>query len=252
MNLNPLSSWHLDDPPCPSQHLHHSYSWTFEWSSDSSLFTNRYTCLLHCHHKELIFSVGISSPVHYSQKFTLQASACNHGRNFTKNFQFIQFILLVTLPLWLFYMWLRRNIALATAFFPGSCQPPMQPNRLLKFTCPLHEQGCSKRFRSQAGHTYHICTCHTNHNIVTPPRSSPSCETPEPLSPLPHDGLNLDIPIQDQDPSCTCHFHHLQCILHNAQHLQLNPRGITTFGWRVSRVFLMTHYPQSFDFYSLL
>ena len=56
----------------------------------------------------------------------------------------------------------------------------MSPNRLLKFACPLHRQGCSRHFRSQAGCTCHICTIHTNHNVVTvtPPQTpgSPSHE----------------------------------------------------------------------------
>ncbi|KAF8802194.1 hypothetical protein BYT27DRAFT_7226532 [Phlegmacium glaucopus] len=63
------------------------------------------------------------------------------------------------------------------------------------FFCPLREQGCSKRFRSQAGRTYHIRTCHTNHNIVTPPPDSPhGSESPMPLSPPPLDVSNPDIP----------------------------------------------------------
>ena len=77
------------------------------------------------------------------------------------------------------------------------CQHLMQPNRLLKFACPLREQGCSRRFRSQAGRTYHIRTCHTNNNVVTP-LGSPSPETPEPVPP-PLDGSNPNTPIPDDD-----------------------------------------------------
>src|SRR6202044_2125583 len=74
-------------------------------------------------------------------------------------------------------------------------------NRLLKFGCPFQRQGCSRRFRSQGGRTYHIRTCHTNYNIVTPPPSpgSPEPVAPECVSPSSLDGPRLDIPIQDQD-----------------------------------------------------
>ena len=72
--------------------------------------------------------------------------------------------------------------------------------RLLKFACPFWQQGCSQRFRSQGGRTYHIWTRHINHNIVTPP---PSPGSPEPIAPecvFPSsDSPRLDIPIQDQD-----------------------------------------------------
>ena len=74
----------------------------------------------------------------------------------------------------------------------------MPSNRLLKFACPLREQGCSRRFRSQAGRTYHIRTCHTNHNVVTPPASP---EPPEPVS-SPLHGSNPNTPIPDDDVPC--------------------------------------------------
>jgi hypothetical protein len=74
-------------------------------------------------------------------------------------------------------------------------------NRLFKFTCPFRQQGCSRRFRSQGGRTYHIRTCHTNYNNITPPHSpEPIASEPdsEPVSPSVDD---LNLPIQDQDPN---------------------------------------------------
>ncbi|KAF8806107.1 hypothetical protein BYT27DRAFT_7224463 [Phlegmacium glaucopus] len=71
----------------------------------------------------------------------------------------------------------------------------MKANHLFKFFCPLREQGCSKQFQSQARRTYHIRTCHTNHNIVTPPPGSPhGSESPMPLSPPPLNVSSPDIP----------------------------------------------------------
>ena len=63
-------------------------------------------------------------------------------------------------------------------------------NRLLKYACPLRDQGCSRRFRSQGGRTYHIRTCHTNYNILVIHSDSlePQAVAPEP-----------DIPFQYQD-----------------------------------------------------
>jgi hypothetical protein len=69
----------------------------------------------------------------------------------------------------------------------------MQPNRLLKFACPLREQGCSKRFRSQAGRTRHFRTLHTNHNIVTSSQTAIP-HGHESVSPPPLDPLNADNP----------------------------------------------------------
>jgi hypothetical protein len=69
--------------------------------------------------------------------------------------------------------------------------------RLLKYSCPFRQQGCSKRFRSQGGRTYHIRTCHTNYNIVTPPLSPPNpqrSESPEFIAPT------SSSPRQDEDP----------------------------------------------------
>ena len=38
---------------------------------------------------------------------------------------------------------------------------------MYKFSCPYHLEGCSKRFRSQSGRTYHVRTVHSNnHNII--------------------------------------------------------------------------------------
>ena len=70
---------------------------------------------------------------------------------------------------------------------------------LLKFACPFQQQGCSQRFWSQGGCTYHIQTRHTNHNIVTPPPSPGSPEPDAPECVIPSDSPRLDIPIQDQD-----------------------------------------------------
>lgn len=55
---------------------------------------------------------------------------------------------------------------------------------LFKLRCPFHAQGCSYRFRSQAGRTNHVRTFHTNPNIVT--------STNIPIPPL--DELNAEIP----------------------------------------------------------
>ena len=84
-------------------------------------------------------------------------------------------------------------------------------NRVFKFACPFQHQGCSTRFRSQKGRTYHIRTCHTNNNNITPP-SSPRSQSPpvvfDPNLASPpaaasssgpsHDGSGLDIPIHEQ------------------------------------------------------
>ena len=67
--------------------------------------------------------------------------------------------------------------------------PTIQMNHLLKFACPYWHQGCSRQFRSQGGCTYHICTCHRNCNVVTPP---PRPNFPEPVVAGPSS-------IQDQD-----------------------------------------------------
>ena len=78
--------------------------------------------------------------------------------------------------------------------------PQYLMNRLFKFTCPFCQQGCSWHFRSQGGRTYHIRTCHTNYNNITPPLSpEPIPSASEPVSPS--DGLNL--PNQDplEDPN---------------------------------------------------
>ncbi|KAF8814457.1 hypothetical protein BYT27DRAFT_7219837 [Phlegmacium glaucopus] len=61
-------------------------------------------------------------------------------------------------------------------------------NRLHKFPCT---------FRDQGGRTYHIRTCHINHNVVTPPPVSP--ESPEPVISSPLGGSNTDLPIHNQD-----------------------------------------------------
>jgi hypothetical protein len=70
-------------------------------------------------------------------------------------------------------------------------------NRILKFGCPFRHNGCSRRFRSQKGRTYHIRTIHTNNNNITPPPSP----HPEPLevssSESSHGHSNLDIPNPD-------------------------------------------------------
>ena len=37
---------------------------------------------------------------------------------------------------------------------------------MYKFLCPYHQSGCSRRFRSQSGRTYHVRSAHgDNHNI---------------------------------------------------------------------------------------
>ena len=76
-------------------------------------------------------------------------------------------------------------------------------SRLLKFGCPFRQQGCSRRFRSQAGRTYHIRTRHTNNNFITPPPSPSSHEgtLPEPASFFsePLDSSSSDIPLAVQD-----------------------------------------------------
>ncbi|KAF8802592.1 hypothetical protein BYT27DRAFT_7226303 [Phlegmacium glaucopus] len=61
-------------------------------------------------------------------------------------------------------------------------------NHLRKFPCT---------FRDQGGCTYHIRTCHINHNVVTPPPVSP--ESPEPVILSPLGGSHTDLPIHDQD-----------------------------------------------------
>ena len=77
-------------------------------------------------------------------------------------------------------------------------KPPM--NRILKFDCTFRHQGCSRRFRSQKGRTYHIRTIHTNNNNITPP-PSPHPEPLEVSSPeSSHGHPNLDIPNPDMDP----------------------------------------------------
>src|SRR5271155_4021698 len=43
---------------------------------------------------------------------------------------------------------------------------------LFKLCCPFHAQGCSQRFRSQAGRTNHVRTFHTNPNVILPLPSS--------------------------------------------------------------------------------
>lgn len=38
---------------------------------------------------------------------------------------------------------------------------------MYKFSCPHYSEGCSKRFRSQSGRTYHVRSAHDNdHNII--------------------------------------------------------------------------------------
>ena len=79
-------------------------------------------------------------------------------------------------------------------------------NRILKFACPYRQQGCSRRFRSQGGRTYHIRTCHTNHNYITSPLSPESHEriSSEPVSPSsdpPASDLDIPIPSEEQDPN---------------------------------------------------
>lgn len=82
---------------------------------------------------------------------------------------------------------------------PHTIHPPDPMNRVLKFACPFRLQGCSRRFRSQGGRTYHIRSCHTNYNEITPPPCSPEPGAHEPRSPSSVEGYVLDIPIQDQD-----------------------------------------------------
>lgn len=36
--------------------------------------------------------------------------------------------------------------------------------RLFPLKCPFHSQGCSAKFRSQRGRTYHVRSFHENHN----------------------------------------------------------------------------------------
>ena len=89
----------------------------------------------------------------------------------------------------------------------------MNLNRVFKFACPFRHQGCSTRFRSQKGRTYHIRTCHTNNNNITPPSSprspsppaafdpslAPSPEAPSSSGPSSsHDGSGLDIPFHEE------------------------------------------------------
>lgn len=92
-----------------------------------------------------------------------------------------------------------RILRFSTSIRVRLLNPPM--NRILKFACPYRHQGCGRRFRSQAGRTYHIRTFHTNYNIVTPPPipSSPEPGVPEPVSPSSFDASSLpeDIPIQE-------------------------------------------------------
>ena len=57
---------------------------------------------------------------------------------------------------------------------------------LFKLRCTFHAQGCSQRFRSQAGRTNHVRTFHVNPNVVTPPNI--------PIPPL-DDRLDLDLEI---------------------------------------------------------
>ena len=92
-----------------------------------------------------------------------------------------------------------RFLSLAFFYFIPS-NPPLAMNRSLKYACPLRDQGCSKRFRSQGGRTYHIRTCHINYNIIR--RESPEPVAPatsRPVSPTSLDGSSLDLPIQDRD-----------------------------------------------------
>jgi hypothetical protein len=37
---------------------------------------------------------------------------------------------------------------------------------MYKFSCPYHLEGCSRRFRSQSGRTYHVRTVHSNNNNI--------------------------------------------------------------------------------------
>jgi hypothetical protein len=84
-------------------------------------------------------------------------------------------------------------------------------NRLLKISCPFQHQGCSQRFRSQKGRTYHIRTVHTNNNNITPPSSPRSVSSqanfelgapndPESSSESSHGRFTLDIADQHTDP----------------------------------------------------
>ena len=44
---------------------------------------------------------------------------------------------------------------------------------MFKFSCPYFDKGCSKRFRSQSGRTYHVRSAHgTNHNILNNQREN--------------------------------------------------------------------------------
>jgi hypothetical protein len=57
---------------------------------------------------------------------------------------------------------------------------------LFKLRCTFHAQGCSQRFRSQAGRTNHVRTFHVNPNVVT---------TPNVPIPPPDDRLDSDLEI---------------------------------------------------------
>ena len=121
-------------------------------------------------------------------------------------------------------------------------QPLMQPNCLLKFACPLHEQGCAWCFWSQAGCTYHIYTCHTDHNVVTPPCGSPNPQTPEPVSP-PFHGSNPNTLIPDNDIPC------LPSPENSPPHLlDLAWPKKNYHPWMTGKHFFIATYPQPFAF----
>jgi hypothetical protein len=63
---------------------------------------------------------------------------------------------------------------------------------LFNLRCTFHAQGCSQRFRSQAGRTNHVRTCHVNPNVVTTPNI--------PILPL-DDRLDLDPEIPNSSNS---------------------------------------------------
>ncbi|KAF8816181.1 hypothetical protein BYT27DRAFT_7077700 [Phlegmacium glaucopus] len=76
---------------------------------------------------------------------------------------------------------------------------------LFKFRCTFHAQGCSQRFRSQAGRTNHVRTFHTNHNIIES-KSKPIVPNDGPFLPddnqlLFHSNEITDLDFQSRSPS---------------------------------------------------
>ena len=68
---------------------------------------------------------------------------------------------------------------------------------MYKFSCPYYHEGCSRRFRSQSGCTYHVRSAHSNyHNIIhhqneNGPENGPENEN------FYDDNLNQELPVED-------------------------------------------------------